>query len=221
MDRLTVFISSRDSICEECGENLGHKAWITLNADRQALCHACADLDHLIFLPSGDTALTRRAGKKSPLTAVVVKWSGARKRYERQGLLVGAEALELAEQECLADKDARVRRQQRAAERRAELDEAYVRHFAAQVWILYPNCPPGREHEIAEHACLKYSGRVGRSAAAKALDEAAIRAAVTAHVRHAETPYDTLLGKGWDRFDARQEVAGQSAAVLASWEQGA
>ena len=66
------------------------------------LCLACADLDHLVFLPAGDAALTRRAKKASGLSAVVVRWSRTRKRYERQGLLVEESALEQAEQQCLA-----------------------------------------------------------------------------------------------------------------------
>ena len=100
---LTVFITTGESTCAECGEDLGRHAWITLTRDKGALCLACADLDHLIFLPAGDAALTRRARKYSTLAAVVLRWSRARKRYERQGLLVEAEALEKAEQECLAD----------------------------------------------------------------------------------------------------------------------
>lgn len=52
----------------------------------QPLCLACADLDHLVFLPSGDGTLSRRARKQSALSAVVVRFSRARKRYERQGV---------------------------------------------------------------------------------------------------------------------------------------
>src|SRR5437762_8593412 len=81
-EELKVFIASRESICGECGENLGSKAWITLAGEKGALCLACADLDHLLFLPSGNAALTRRAHKHSTLAAVVLKWSRARKRYE-------------------------------------------------------------------------------------------------------------------------------------------
>ena len=98
---LKVFISNRDSTCDECGEELGRKAWITLEEGKGALCLSCADLNHLIFLPSGDTALTRRTRKYSTLIAVVLKWSRARKRYERQGLLVEEQALEQAEHACL------------------------------------------------------------------------------------------------------------------------
>src|SRR5438046_9787477 len=101
-EEIRVFISHRESVCDECHEELGRKAWITLVRDKGALCLACADLDQLVFLPSGDAALTRRAKTHSVLSAVVVKWSRARKRYERQGLLVEERALELADAECLA-----------------------------------------------------------------------------------------------------------------------
>lgn len=220
MDRsdLTVFITTGESSCSECGENLGRKAWITLVEGKGALCLACADLDHLLFLPAGDAALTRRARKHSTLSAVVLRWSRARKRYERQGLLVEAEGLEQAEQECLADEEIRARRREREAARREELDQQYVQQFARRVRELYPRCPSGREVIIAEHACLKYSGRVGRSASAKSFDEQAIHLAVLAHIRHVETRYDELLAGGVDRWDARADVEGTVARVLAAWE---
>ena len=172
---LKVFITTQESSCDECGEDLGRRVWITLAGERGALCLSCADLDHLIFLPSGNAALTRRSRKYSTLLAVVLKWSRARKRYERQGLLVEKSGLERAEAECLADADVRARRREREAERRAVQDQQYVARFAERVRELYPNCPSGTEQTVAEHACLKYSGRVGRSAAAKALDEGAVR----------------------------------------------
>lgn len=98
---LTVFITIKESSCDECKQDLGRKAWITLAKDRRALCLECADLAHLVFLPSGDPALTRRARKYSSLSAIVLKWSRARRRYERQGILVEEQALKRAEQECL------------------------------------------------------------------------------------------------------------------------
>src|SRR5204862_1741320 len=174
-DDLKVFVSHRESVCEDCHEQLGHHAWICLAGSRRALCLACADLDQLVFLPSGDAALTRRAKKHSVLSAVVLKWSRARKRYERQGLLVEERALELAENECLADADVRARRREREAERRAELDETFVDRFAAKIREAFPRIVAGREQKIAEHACLKYSGRIGRSALGKKMDEHAVR----------------------------------------------
>ncbi|MCX7011896.1 MAG: DUF2293 domain-containing protein [Candidatus Sumerlaeota bacterium] len=218
-NELKVFIAIRESKCDECGEDMGHHPWITLEDNgRRALCLSCSDLDHLVYLPAGDAAVTRRARKYSKLSAVVLKWSRARKRYERQGLLVESEALDRAEQECEADADQREARRERAAERRAELDQAYVSRFAARVRELYPRCLAGREQTIAEHACRKYSGRVGRGASAKELDEDAVRLAVAAHVRHAETNYDELLLRNVPRREARAEVRGKVGDVLKNWQ---
>ena len=217
-DNLKVFITSGESKCDECKEDLGGKAWIMLAEEKRALCLSCADLDHLVFLPSGDAALTRRSRKHSTLSAVVLKWSKARKRYERQGLLVEEPALKQVETECLADADARAHRRIREANRRAELDLTYIKRFAERVRQLYPTCPSETAISIAEHACVKYSGRVGRSAAAKALDEHAVRLAVVAHVRHVETPYDKLLMNGWERIEARLKVEEAVRLVLAKWQ---
>jgi hypothetical protein len=215
---IKVFITSKETACDECREDLGHKAWITLNGEKGALCLSCADLDHLIYLPAGDAALTRRSRTYSTLAAVVLKWSRARKRYERQGLLVEEQALNRAEQECLEDHEVRERRRERDAQRREMLDRHYVERFAERVSEIFPGCPAGREKEIAEHACLKYSGRIGRTAMAKDLDEEVIRLAVKAHIRHAETKYDELLAKGYDRWDARGMVEGDVDLVLMEWE---
>ncbi|MDQ2707465.1 MAG: hypothetical protein M3Z25_07425 [Actinomycetota bacterium] len=59
-------------------------------------CMRCAGLDHLEFLAAGDAGLTRRAHRASEVSAVVVRFSRTRKRYERHGLLVEPAALELA-----------------------------------------------------------------------------------------------------------------------------
>ena len=75
-EELKVFISNRESVCGECAEHLGTQAWITLARDKGALCLACADIDHLVFLPTGDAALTRRARKYSTLVAVVLNGAG-------------------------------------------------------------------------------------------------------------------------------------------------
>jgi hypothetical protein len=56
---LKVFITSRQSKCDGYKEGLGNKAWITLAEEKGALCLSCAGLYHLVFLPSGDAALTR------------------------------------------------------------------------------------------------------------------------------------------------------------------
>jgi hypothetical protein len=83
----------------------------------------------------------------------------------------------------------------------------------------FPGCPPKEENLIAEHACEKHSGRVGRTEAAKDLDETAVRLAVVAHIRHAHTNYDRLLAAGiLSREDARLHVKPQIDSVFTAWK---
>ena len=213
---IVVFWIVRDSACSECGEDLAKGSFLRMEGELP-LCLDCADLAHLVFLERGDPALTRRATRYSTLHAVVVQFSRARKRYERQGVLVEEQALAKAEAECLSDAGARAAVRERSAIRRQELDAAYLEAFARRVGELYPRCPRDEQQAIAEHACQKYSGRVGRSAAAKELEAKAIELAVRAHVRHVHTPYDRLLAQGIDRGDARREVAAEVEAVLDRW----
>jgi hypothetical protein len=214
---IKVFISSREGVCGECGAPLSHSAWICLEEAKGAVCLPCADLDQLEFLPTGDAALTRRAKKASGLWAVVLKWSRSRRRYERQGLLVEQKAIEIAEAACIEDAPERAARARARAEEAQAADRQYVERFAEEVRRRYPGCPAGRERAIAEHACRKYSDRVGRSASAKSFDRAAIDLAVVAHVRHTETEYDHLLARGTDRHEARIGVAGLVDVVVRRW----
>ena len=149
---------------------------------------------------------------------MVLKWRRTRKRYERQGLLVENSALELAEHECLADSEARARRRERETARRAKLDRQYIESFGVRVREIFSGCPPGWEVLIAEHACLRYSGRIGRSVAAKSLEEDAVRLAVISHIRHTETPYDELLSRGYERWRARRQVQEKVERVLREWK---
>ena len=114
---------------------------LTIYGSGQPLCLPCGRLDDLELLPSGDTALTRRATKYSGRVAVVVRFSRSRRRYERQGILVEAAALEKAEQECTEDADERAAARVRAAERRHGEDRALAARMAQQIGALFPGCP--------------------------------------------------------------------------------
>jgi hypothetical protein len=210
---LVVIMPVEDWTCAEC-QDTGD---LLIMDDAGPLCMTCADLDHLVFLPAGDAALTRRAKKASQLSAVVVQWSRNRKRYERQGLLVEEAGLEQAEQQCLADEDVRMRRRERDRERRADQDVEFRERFAAEISRLYPGCPAGRAEAIAGHAALRGSGRVGRSAAARKLDENAVTLAVVASVRHLDTGYDTMLMNGVPRAEARDRIRDKIDRVLDAW----
>lgn len=183
-------------------------------------CLECADLGHLVFLPRGDTALTRRSREESTLSAVVVRFNRRRARYERQGVLVEEAALVRAEARCLADAEARRRRRARGAKLRAAQDVRFTRAFAAEILRLFPGCPAERALAIATHASVRGSGRVGRTAAGRSLTEGAVISAVVAGVRHVDTPYDQLLMNGVPRYEARRRIAGTVEAVLRTWEAG-
>lgn len=115
---LVVIAPLAEFTCASCGGG----GDLLVMEDAGPLCLACTDLDHLVFLPSGDATLTRRAKKASGLSAVVVRFSRTRKRYERQGILVEEAALEQAEQACRADEEVRDRRRRREEQRRAGQD---------------------------------------------------------------------------------------------------
>jgi hypothetical protein len=215
--QLVVFRVRRDTRCTDCGVELERGQLLRVEGER-ALCLVCADLDQLEYLHRGDAALTRRARAHSTLQAVVVEWSRSRQRYERQGVLIESAALVQAENECLSDAEIRDCRRQRAAARRDTEDIAYVAAFASSIRAEFPGCPPEEASQIAEHACRRSSGRVGRSAAARAFDPEAVRLAVRAHVRHVHTPYDRLLAQSGDRLLARDQVRERVERILSDWQ---
>jgi hypothetical protein len=81
--------------CSKCGDT----GDLLIMRDEGPTCLACAGLSHLVYLPSGNAKLTRRATATSAEAVVVVRFSRSRKRYERQGMLLEKAALEKAEQE--------------------------------------------------------------------------------------------------------------------------
>ena len=204
---------TRDWTCASCDDT---GDFLIMN-DVGPLCLTCADMDHLVLLPAGDAALTRRARKGSGLSAVVVRWSRSRNRYERQGVLVEEPALERAEEECLADEQTRMRRRERDRERRANEDLEFQARMAQEILRLFPGCPKQRGDAIARHTGTRGSGRVGRSQAGRALDENAIKLAVIASVRHEDTPYDSLLMSGVPRDIAREKVRPAIDRILTAW----
>jgi hypothetical protein len=212
-----VFETVSDSvICSECKMEMS-KGNLLFMEKGQPLCLSCADLDHLEFLPAGDAALSRRARKYSPLSTVVVRFTRARRHYERQGILATPEAIARAEQECIADAPERARLRAYSAGRRWAEDAEFVRELTQAVLRLFPGCPPEEAASIAEHTGLRGSGRVGRSAAGRSLDDGAVTLAVRAHVRHAHTSYDELLMAGVERHGARRQVASSVARVVEGW----
>jgi hypothetical protein len=215
-ERPVVFEILREAKCTECGVEIERDGFLFMEKG-QPLCLSCANLGGLEFLPAGDIALTRRSTKHSARMAVVVRFSRSRGRYERQGILAEPEAIERAEKECSADAGERAEARKRAVAVRERQDAEFTREFARRILELFPRCPAKEALRIAGHAATRGSGRVGRSAAGRALEEEAVRLAVIASVRHRHTRYDEMLGTGSDREDARSRVRGEVEDVLDSW----
>ncbi|MFC3740610.1 DUF2293 domain-containing protein [Paractinoplanes deccanensis] len=213
---LVVMQALRPYTCGGCGQT---GAELLMMEDGAPICLTCADLDHLVFLPAGDAALTRRAKQASRLSAVVVRFNKSRKRHERQGLLVERAAVEQAEEQCLSDEEARARRRERDRQRREVADESFQQKLAEEIVRLFPGCPPTRAAEISLHTGARGSGRVGRSAAGRALDPDAVTRAVVASVRHENTSYDEMLMSGVPRDEARERIRPDIDRVLQAWRQ--
>jgi len=214
---LIVYQSNRLCLCAQCGSSIGRSQHTVLLPPKNSPhCLRCLGLDDLVFLPSGNTALTRRAKANSSRHAEVLKYSSRRKRNERQGLLVEEEAIKKAEEQNKADSEQREKARAAASVRRIAQESEYRQSFTETILELYPKCPPNEAAMIAHHACEKYSGRVGRSSAAKALADGAIALAVEAHVRHCHTDYDRLLNM-YEKEDARKLVRENIDFFMAEW----
>jgi hypothetical protein len=85
---------------------------------------------------------------------------------------------------------------------------------------LFPGCPQAEARRIAAHTTARGSGRVGRTSAAKALEEGALTAATIAAIRHNHTRYDELLMSLSSRIDAREAVREDVDRVLGRWRKG-
>lgn len=75
--------------CHRCGGTGG----LLVIENPGPACLRCVGLDDLEFLRAGNDLLTRRVKATSARSAVVVRFSRSRRRYERQGLLVESEAV--------------------------------------------------------------------------------------------------------------------------------
>ncbi|AGL28245.1 hypothetical protein J113_19425 [Mycobacterium tuberculosis CAS/NITR204] len=108
----------------------------------------------------------------------------------------------------------RARRRERDEARRANEDLRLQAEFGAAIRTLFPNCPAGRAEAIARHAATRGSGRIGRSAAGRALRQRADGRGVGGHI---DTSFDELLMSGVDRETARHRVGEHVEEVLRDW----
>jgi hypothetical protein len=214
-----IFLTKKEKLkCITCGKPIPlGKSFVAESENHKGTCFACSPFVGYVMLPPGNVAMTRRSKKHSTLCGVVLAWNQRRKRYERQGQLVEEIAIEKARLECEKDQTIRDKKNKKAAITRKIKDREYKIAFAKAIRKRYPNCPAKRENHIAQHACEKYSGRVGRTANAKQFDEKMIDLAVEAHIRHAETDYDIRFGQGKSKKEIRSEVKYDINHILRKW----
>jgi hypothetical protein len=191
-------IAARDQVaCETCHRPGG----LLLARDYRgggAICLRCARLDPLVFLPSADAALTRRA-RAAGRTVVVDWWNPhpvqrSRRGYrpigprrDRLGVLVELSALESAARRCLADPSALADRRTRDERRMAKGGTPWE-DVAAAIRERFPGCP--RADVIAYHTAVRCPD--------------AVEFAVAESVRHVDADGDER----------------RVAAILAAWRQG-
>ncbi len=229
---VVVFFVRRATQCATCARELERGSLLRVE-DEQALCLACRrpGLSRVPAArgPHRHATCQEVLGAERPRARVVadpqaLRAAGPARRAgghsaRQQESLAEPAAIRRAEQESLADAEWRARQRARAAARRTAEDHAFLASFAEAIRAQFPSCPADEAASIATHACQKSSGRVGRSAAAKAFDPEVVRLAVLAHIRHAHTPYDRLLGQLGNRGRARARVQEQVEAMLRNWEE--
>jgi hypothetical protein len=97
-----VYSLSKQSRCFNCDTRQEPGDIVKLidgKDEREVQCKNCAGLSGFKVVRAGDAKITRLAKKYSPQRFVILKWSELWKTYERQGLLVQPEAIELIEKE--------------------------------------------------------------------------------------------------------------------------
>jgi hypothetical protein len=217
-ERPVVWISHRTGErCAGCAAEVFTGDFVQITRETGIRCAQCAGLADLAYLPAGDPALTRRAVAHSSRAVTVVKFSRARRRHERQGMLVEEAALQRAQEECAADAIRRETTRARRRPREERAEQEYLARFTERVLEVFPGCPRAEAEAIAQRACAKSSGRVGRSAAAKAFAGEAVMLAVRAHIRHHYTRYEDFLARGLEPFEARPLVGAQIEVQVAKW----
>lgn len=125
------------------------------------------------------------------------------------GLRVPSDIYETVSQSATETADSRAY----AVKVRDERDQAHSRQLLR---TQFPLMPEDSLEKILDHAFLKGSGRVGRTA--MKTDAKKANLAVEAYIRHNCTPYDALLNDGLGRLEARKAVWDTVRAIKATWE---
>ncbi|QMW25904.1 hypothetical protein G4B84_001149 [Aspergillus flavus NRRL3357] len=164
-----------------------------------------------VFVPKGDVYVTRncRANTKESERTVYTVFDKTGKRT--LGIRVPSDIYAAVLESAAATAETRAN----AVKLRDEKDLAHSRQILR---TQFPLMPAESLEAILNHAFLKGSGRVGRTATQS--DKRKADLAVEAHIRHTHTPYESMLHAGAGREEARNAVWGLVKAIKTAWEGG-
>ncbi|KAJ5396295.1 uncharacterized protein N7487_010598 [Penicillium crustosum] len=165
--------------------------------------------DGYILVPKGDVYITRHCRSKTKESERIVYVVYNRTGKRTLGIRVPEEIHTEVLKSAAATKESRAN----AVQVRDAKDLSKSRELLKSE---FPLMPKETLKIVLEHAFLKGSGRVGRTAMIS--DEKKTLLAVEAHIRHVHTPYEKLLDEGVSRKDAREQVWPTVQAVERAWQ---
>jgi len=171
-----------------------------------------------VEVPTGNHFLTRTIKKRADCVYVRMKKHRKGNFSRAIGIMAPRNIVEDAKQLAQETEEDRLTKREKAAEYRAKQEELHRKHMQAEILRLYPNMPPKEAGVIADHAFEVGSGRVGRVSAIDLNKK--LELAVKAHIRHQHTEYDDMLNDGWEKEDARRQIAGQVEKIHGEWKGG-
>ncbi|KAF7128541.1 hypothetical protein CNMCM5793_003329 [Aspergillus hiratsukae] len=196
-------------------QSLKYSKFVKLPPPTERLEENCFDREPLpenyVFVPKGDVYITRhcRTQTKEFRRVVYVVYNNAGK--QKVGLRVPKDVYAAVLKSAAATADSRAE----AVKTRDEKDLSRARQILRNK---FPLMPAESLETIVDHAFLKRSGRVGRTT--RMTDEEKANLAVEAHIRHTHTPYESLLGAGKRRHEARGAVWDMVQAIKTAWQGG-
>ncbi|KKK19072.1 hypothetical protein P175DRAFT_0453741 [Aspergillus ochraceoroseus IBT 24754] len=165
--------------------------------------------DTYVFVPRGDVYITRNCRSKTKETRRLVYKVYDNAGKTPLGIRVPSDIYNAVVQSAAETADSRAN----AVKVRDEKDLARSRQLLR---TQFPLMPAESLDKVLNHAFLKGSGRVGRTSTKTDGRKAVL--AVEAHIRHAHTPYESLLKSGKGRDEARKAVWGMVQTIRSAWE---
>lgn len=208
-----------ESYCAVCGLGILLSSESRFKKEGEnGFCLKCAGLNHLVFLPSGNPTLTRRASKYSSVKAIVKQINLTYKGYERIGTLVEEAALQKAREECIFEEKNPDVTSSEESRKQDKFESHYIENFSIQIQAHYPSCSKEDVLKIAVFAYRKYLGKTRHSFSFKKLNSENIDLAVCIYVLHYYTNYPELHCLSRDTDNVRSQLLSKVNEIIEKWK---